>query len=68
MTDKLIQNCNEIAKEKDDVDLAKGILWCLGNNGDNSLGRAGREKVLRKYTFKTVCRQYKELYENVYKG
>lgn len=57
-----------LAKEKDDADLAEGILWCLGNNADNSLGRAGREKVLRKYTFETVCRQYKELYENVFKG
>ena len=54
-----------LAKEKDDADLAKGILWCLQNNEDNRLGRAGREKVLRDYIFDAVCRQYKALYESV---
>ena len=54
-----------LAKEKDDADLAKGILWCLENNEDNRLGRAGREKVMRNYTFDAVCQQYKALYESV---
>ena len=54
-----------LAKEKDDADLAKGILWCLENNVDNRLGRAGREKVMRNYTFDAVCQQYKALYESV---
>ena len=54
-----------LAKEKDDADLAAGILWCLENNEGNRLGRAGREKVLRNYTFDVVCRQYKVLYESV---
>ena len=54
-----------LAKDKDDADLAEGILWCLENNADNRLGRAGREKVLREYTFEVVCRQYKALYESV---
>lgn len=54
-----------LAKDKDDADLAEGILWCLENNEDNRLGNAGREKVLRKYTFDAVCRQYKALYESV---
>ncbi|MBQ8958954.1 MAG: glycosyltransferase family 4 protein [Bacteroidales bacterium] len=56
-----------LAKEKEDADLARGILWCLHNNQDNRLGVAGREKVLRKYTFETVCGKYKEMYEGVVK-
>lgn len=54
-----------LAKEKDDADLAAGILWCLESNEGNRLGKAGREKVLRNYTFDAVCRQYKALYESV---
>jgi glycosyltransferase involved in cell wall biosynthesis len=54
-----------LAKEKDDADLAEGILWCLENNTDNCLGKAGREKVLREYTFEAVCGKYKDLYERV---
>lgn len=46
-------------------DLAEGILWCLENNTDNCLGKAGREKVLREYTFEAVCGKYKDLYERV---
>lgn len=54
-----------LAKEKDDADLAEGILWCIENNVNNCLGKAGREKVLQKYTFEVVCQQYKSLYESV---
>lgn len=54
-----------LAKERDDADLAKGILWCLENNAENRLGLAGREKVLESYTFEMVSGQYKELYESV---
>ena len=54
-----------LAKEKDDADLAEGILWCLNNNVGNRLGLSGREKVLRGYTYEVVCQQYKELYESV---
>lgn len=56
-----------LAKEKDDADLAEGILWCLENNGDNRLGKNGREKVLRDYTFEVVCQRYKALFESVLK-
>ena len=56
-----------LAKEKDDADLAEGILWCLENNADNSLGKIGREKVLREYTFDAVCQQYKSVYESAIK-
>ena len=54
-----------LAKEKDDVDLAEGILWCLENNAGNNLGKAGREKVVREYTYGSVCQQYVELYQSV---
>ena len=54
-----------LAKEKDDSDLAEGILWCLSNNEENRLGLAGREKVLREYNSDVVCGKYTELYEQV---
>lgn len=54
-----------LAEEKDDSDLAEGIIWCLNNNEDNRLGKAGREKVMREYTYETVSSQYKELYETI---
>ena len=54
-----------LAKEKDDADLAQGILWCLGHNQDNRLGLSAREKVLREYTFEAGCKKYMELYEEV---
>lgn len=56
-----------LAQPYEAYDLAEGILWCLVNNADNCLGRAGREKVLREYTFDAVCQQYKALYESVIK-
>lgn len=56
-----------LAKEKDDADLAEGISWCIENNAENRLGMAGREKVLREYTFETVSGKYKALYESVIK-
>ena len=52
-----------LAKPYEPADLADGILWCLENNEKNGLGRAGRGKVLKKYTFDVVSRQYKDLYE-----
>lgn len=55
-----------LAKAKDDADLAEGILWCLENNPDNCLGKSGREKVLREYTYQVVCGKYKELYETLH--
>lgn len=54
-----------LARERDDADLADGIFWCIENNAGNRLGKAGRKKVLENYTFETVSKQYKELYESV---
>ena len=56
-----------LAKEKDDADLADGILWCMENNPDNCLGKAGRKKVLENFTPEIVAQQYKTLYESVLK-
>ena len=54
-----------LAKPYESEDLAAGILWCLENNEENRLGKTGREKVLRDYTFEVVCGKYKDLYERV---
>lgn len=54
-----------LARPYESEDLASGILWCLDNNADNCLGKSGREKVLRDYTFEVVCGKYKDLYERV---
>lgn len=55
-----------LAQAKDDADLAAGILWCLENNMDHRLGKAGREKVLKNYSYEVIGQQYKELYETLY--
>lgn len=54
-----------LAQPYSSEDLAEGILWCLSNNAGNRLGKAGREKVMREYTFEAVCGKYRELYEEV---
>lgn len=54
-----------LAQPYSSEDLAEGILWCLSNNTDNRLGKAGRERVIKEYGFEAVCRQYKDLYESV---
>lgn len=55
-----------LAKKQDNNDLAEGIRWCLDNNDNNKLGKAGREKVLEKYTYDVVGKQYKQLYETIF--
>lgn len=59
------KNDGYLAMPYDSEDLAQGILWCLNHNQDNRLGYAGREKVLKVYTFDAVCGKYKDLYEKV---
>ena len=51
-----------LAREKDDADLAQGILWCLQNNTDGHLSTNARQKVLENYTPEIVCGQYVDLY------
>lgn len=54
-----------LAKEQDNEDLAKGIMWCLDNNKNNQLGEAARKKVLKEYAYEVVGEKYKKLYESM---
>lgn len=54
-----------IAREKDDADLANGILWCLQYRDEADLSHNARQKVLDSYTPEKVCRQYVDLYKNM---
>ena len=54
-----------LAEPWEGSDLANGIRWCLDNNQGNRLGKAGRKKVMEKYTYEIVGKQYKQLYESV---
>lgn len=56
-----------LAKEKNDEDLAVGIIWILENNQDRLLSKRARQSVLEKYTPEIVARQYVELYEEINK-
>ena len=57
-----------LAKEKDNVDLARGILWCLDNNEGNHLGIDGRKKVIEKFAPEVVGKQYLDLYISAYEN
>ena len=54
-----------LARERNDADLANGILWCLENNNDGALSKAARQKVLDNYTPEIVARQYESLYKSL---
>ena len=54
-----------LAREQNNTDLAKGILWCLDHNANGGMGDRTREKVLCCYTNVIVGNQYKTLYEEV---
>ena len=54
------------AEPFDPADFATGILWCLNNNDNNKLGKAGREKALKNYSSAVVGKQYEQLYLSVY--
>jgi glycosyltransferase involved in cell wall biosynthesis len=57
-----------LAKEKDNVDLARGILWCLDNNEGNHLGIDGRKKVIERFAPEVVGKQYLDLYISAYEN
>ena len=57
-----------LAREKDNEDLAKGILWCLKNNQDGHLSRNARQKVLKNYTPEIVGKKYSELYKKSFEN
>lgn len=54
-----------LATERDDGDLAKGILWCLMQGRENVLSENARKKVVSTYTPEIVCKQYVDLYESL---
>ena len=54
-----------LAQNNNAADLAEGIHWCIDNNANNQLGKAGRDKVLKEYTYNSVCQQYIKLYESL---
>ena len=54
-----------LAREKDSVDLANGIWWCIENNKNGTLSMEARKKVLRDYTIERVGQQYVELYKSI---
>ncbi len=56
-----------LAKEKDDADLAEGIVWCLQNNTDGHLSENARKKVLENFSPDIVGKKYAELYGEVIK-
>lgn len=56
-----------IAKYKDYIDLANGIVWVMRNNSGNELGRNGRSEICQYFSFDEIGEKYKMLYEEIVK-
>lgn len=54
-----------LAKKQDNDDLAKGILWCLGNNQSGLISQSARRKVLENYTSEKIGKLYAGLYRSL---
>ena len=54
-----------LAREKDDADLAQGILWTLEKNVNNALGHATRQSVIDRFTPNVVAKKYVNLYVEI---
>lgn len=54
-----------LAKEKDNEDLARGILWCLDNGEKRGLPALARQKILDNFTPEIVGRQYISVYKTM---
>ncbi|MDO4191000.1 MAG: glycosyltransferase [Bacteroidales bacterium] len=52
-----------LAKEKDNADLAQGILWTFEHNAHNELRNTARTSVLERFTGDIVAQQYIALYQ-----
>ena len=52
-----------LAKEKDHVDMAKGIEWVIDNS--NELGENSRKLVNDRFSYNVVSRKYLDLYKNI---
>jgi hypothetical protein len=49
----------------DEMNMAKGIDWCLKKNQDKVMGKNGRCKVLNNYTIDVVANKYLNLYTSI---
>lgn len=54
-----------LAKDKDDADLADGIIWCIENSVSAKLSENARQKVLDNFTSDIVGMRYVELYKEL---
>ena len=64
--DLVSHQCNGyLAKEKDCVDFAKGIIWCFENNKEGELSANAIETVSEKYSPKRVGSMYASLYQSI---
>jgi glycosyltransferase involved in cell wall biosynthesis len=55
-----------LAKAYDPVDLAAGLQWVLNNViRREALGQAARERALKFWSYKTVAKQYLDVYKNM---
>ncbi|MPM92597.1 N-acetyl-alpha-D-glucosaminyl L-malate synthase [bioreactor metagenome] len=52
-----------VARYKDAVDLAEGIVWSLQEENHTVLSTNARNKVLQYYSQEKIAQQYKEIYE-----
>ncbi|MFV0590526.1 MAG: glycosyltransferase family 4 protein [Draconibacterium sp.] len=54
------------AKPFEPEDLAKGIEWIIENNGENSLGKSARARVISNFSVDVVAARYLELYKSLF--
>ncbi len=51
-----------LAKAYDTQDLARGIIWVLGQRDAGRLGKQARERAVERFAFPVVAKQYQEVY------
>ncbi|MEW8956617.1 glycosyltransferase [Clostridium sp.] len=51
-----------LAKFKDSYDFSRGIKWCIENNVDNALGKAGRIHVEKSCNMNLIAEKHIEVY------
>jgi glycosyltransferase involved in cell wall biosynthesis len=62
------QKSGYLAVPFDHIDLAKGIIWVLEEEGRRfALGKKARQTVLERYTLATVADRYLRLYQSLLK-
>ena len=53
-----------IAKYKDSRDFLEGLLWCMENNPDNSLGKYGRKKIEKICSSDVIAEKHIQIYKS----